>query len=101
MSLLLLIAGHSVGLAQSKEEGLRLFKQASKIHDAARPHEDLQQAVNKFEQALTIFENVGFRKGIGAVANNVGIVYKDRHLAGRFVKYYHALVSYMSALVCE
>jgi tetratricopeptide (TPR) repeat protein len=88
ISMLLLIVGQSVGLAQSKEEGLRLFKQASKIHDAARTHEDLQQAVNKFEQALTIFENVGFRKGIGAVANNVGIVYKDRGQYDKAVTYF-------------
>jgi hypothetical protein len=42
-----LILVPSLGLAQSRQEGMRLHKQAEKIRKRAQTHADLKQAVRK------------------------------------------------------
>ena len=67
----------SVGLCQTKGEGIRIYNQALKIHNKALTREDLKQALKKYEQAMKIFQKVGFKKGIGLTTNNLGNVYKS------------------------
>ncbi len=66
----------AVGLGQSKADGIRLFKDAVTLHKKARGHTDMQRAMEKYQQALRIFERTGFKEGLGVVANNMGIVYE-------------------------
>ena len=63
--------------AQSKEDGERLFQEGQELQQKARFKKDLEKAVEKYEQALKIFKAVKFDKGIGWVANQLGLVYAD------------------------
>ncbi|MFH1116524.1 MAG: tetratricopeptide repeat protein [Pseudomonadota bacterium] len=60
---------------QSKAEGMRLFSQAQLLHSKARNNADLELAVQKYQQALTTFERVGFEKGIGLTAGSLSNIY--------------------------
>lgn len=75
-------------LAQSKQEGIRLFNDAKALKDKAQSNADLQRAVQKYQQALAILERVGFKQGIGATANNLGNVFKDWGQYGTAVEYF-------------
>lgn len=62
-------------MAQSKEEGIRLYNEALTLQRRAHTNTDLHQAVQKYQQVLKIFERVGFKQGIGATVNNLSSVY--------------------------
>ncbi len=51
--------------AQTKEEGQALFDDALRFQEQAQANEDLRRAVEKYEQALHIFEKGGNKEGIG------------------------------------
>jgi len=74
--------------AQTKEEGIRLFNEAKALEEKARNRSDLENAVAKFEQVLKIFEQVGFKQGIDATANNLGGVYLAWGQHPKAVEYY-------------
>ncbi len=65
----------AAGLGQSKDDGIRLFKEALALDEKAQSHADMQRTMDKYQQALRIFERTGFKKGIGVVANNMAIIY--------------------------
>ncbi|MGO9122984.1 MAG: hypothetical protein ACLQPD_35855 [Desulfomonilaceae bacterium] len=56
---------------------MRLYDEGGALYNEARPKEHLQQAVEKYEQALRIFEEVNSCKGIGMVANNLRDVFSN------------------------
>jgi len=61
--------------AQSKEEGERLWREAYELQKKAQSNEDLTKAVEKYEEALSIFRKVGDLKSEGSTLNNLGTVY--------------------------
>lgn len=65
----------SLLMAQSREEGINLFNEARSIQENARSREDLEKAVDKYEQAVRIFESVRFNQGIGVTSNSIGMIY--------------------------
>lgn len=75
--ILIISFGSPMILAQSKDDGMKLFREARALQDKARSNEDLKNAVEKYEQALKIFEKVKFDQGISAAANNMGMLYND------------------------
>ena len=67
--------------ADSNSQGIALFKQALRLQQKAQTHQDLKNAATKYEDALRIFEKRKFSRGISAVANNLGLIYKDCQFA--------------------
>jgi tetratricopeptide (TPR) repeat protein len=65
----------SLAQGQSKQDAMRLFSEANAQKERAQTNAELQQAVQKYQQALVIFERVGFKEGIARTAGNLGIVY--------------------------
>ncbi len=64
------------GLGQSKADGIRLLKDAVTLHKKAKSHADMQRAMDKYQQALRIFERTDYKKGTGMVAYNMAPVYQ-------------------------
>jgi tetratricopeptide (TPR) repeat protein len=77
---------------QSKQDAMRLFSEANAQKEKAQTHAELQQAVQKYQQALAIFERVGFKEGIALTAGNLGIIY------GHWGQYDKALGQYNKVL---
>jgi tetratricopeptide (TPR) repeat protein len=75
--LIALVLCSSLVAARSSDEGIRLFNEGQALQGKARTNEDLQGAIQKYQKALVIFEQLGFKQGIGAVTNNLGAIYKD------------------------
>jgi tetratricopeptide (TPR) repeat protein len=66
------------GLAQSRQQGMKLTLEAVRLQNRARSKQDLQKAARKYEEALKIFEKVGDKKSAGIAFNNLGLVYRTR-----------------------
>jgi len=67
----------SAGSAQSRKDGERLFGEAKALQEKASSKEDVEKAIRKYEQALNIFEQVGYGPGIGMTVGNIGVAYQD------------------------
>ena len=67
LGLAVLIVLPSVSCAQSKADAARLHKEALALQEKARSNEDLKMAVQKYEEALKIYQRVGEAAGCGAV----------------------------------
>lgn len=65
----------SPGLAQTEEEGMRLFNEALELHKAARTEAQLDQVIRTYEHASQAFEKAGDKQGVAVVANNLGSLY--------------------------
>jgi tetratricopeptide (TPR) repeat protein len=87
-AVILLAAGFSAAAAQSRDDAVRIFNEAKKLQETAKSNEDLKNAVEKYEQALKIYEKVGDKKGVAAVSNNLGIVYNDWGQYQKAAEYY-------------
>jgi tetratricopeptide (TPR) repeat protein len=74
--------------AQTIDDGMRLTKQGVNIQKKAQTHAELKKAVKKYEQALGIFEKVGFKEGIGFTANRLGNVVSDWGQYAKAVSYF-------------
>ena len=70
----LVIFPHVV-LAQTKEDAIRLDKEAYALQKKAQSNTDLKQAEQKYLQAIAIFERLGNRENAGLAYNNVGLIY--------------------------
>jgi len=68
--------GTSLVWPQSKEDGIKLLNEATGLQKKAQSSEDMRRAVEKYEQALRIFEKERDKRNIGSTANNLGLVYK-------------------------
>jgi CHAT domain-containing protein/tetratricopeptide (TPR) repeat protein len=73
---------------QTKEDGLKIAQEGEVLQRNARSTEDLSHAVEKYEQALKIFEGVKFDRGIAAIANNLGALYDGIGDYRKAVEYY-------------
>jgi len=76
------------GYAQTKEEGQALYNEALGLQNLAQTSEDLKKAVEKYEQALAIFQQLEYLEGIAATANNLGIVYAAWGQYDKAVEYF-------------
>jgi len=74
--------------AQTKEQGMRLFDEGKAFQERAQSNEDLQKAVEQYEQALRIFEKVNFQEGVGVVSNNLGLIFAHWGQYDKAVEYY-------------
>ncbi len=61
--------------AQSKNDAMRLHKQAYVLQEKAQSNEDLKKALQNLEEALTIYGRVGDPKRSAYVYNSAGIIY--------------------------
>ncbi len=77
MMVLVLALLDSPIVAQSRDQGFRLNREGLAIKEKAKSYEDVQRAVDKYEEAIRIFQRIKFEEGIGWVLNNLGNVYKD------------------------
>ncbi len=64
-------------LAQSRQDAIRLHKEAYALQQKGRSNADLKQAEQKFLQAIAIYQRVGERKNLGLAYGNVGIIYQQ------------------------
>ena len=69
------LLGSTPVMGESKEEGINVFNEAKTLKEKAQSAEDLKKAIERFEQALRIFEAVKFDEGIGDTANILGVIY--------------------------
>jgi tetratricopeptide (TPR) repeat protein len=76
------------GYAQSDQQGVALLKQANEFQERARSKEDMENALNKYKEALRIFEKTGRDIEIGATLNNIGVVYNMWGQYAKALEYY-------------
>ena len=86
--ILRLLLGITPVMGQSKQDGIDLYREGDSLREKAQSVTDLKMAVEKYEQALRIFEAVKFDEGIAVVANNVGVIYSDWGKHDKAVHYY-------------
>jgi len=79
--------------AQSEKQGVALYNQAKDISTKAKSNQDLEKAIDKYQQALKIFENTGSTKLNGGTLHEIGFVYQ------RLGRHQKALEYYKQALV--
>jgi tetratricopeptide (TPR) repeat protein len=78
----------TAAIGQSREEGLKLYHEGQALYNEARSKEDLQRVVEKCEQALKIFENGKFYKGVGDAANILGVAHARLGQYSKAVEYW-------------
>ena len=75
-------------MGQSIEDAKRLHKEAYALQEKARSNEDLKKAVQKYEEALSIFRKIGNVAGEGQTLGNLGNVYYGWGQYPKAVEYY-------------
>ena len=78
----------SPSMGQSSADAIRLYNEANALSEKARSNEDLKKAVQKYEEALSIFRKVGNVKGEGQTLGNLGTVYRGWGQYPKAVEYY-------------
>src|SRR5208282_3667346 len=74
--------------AQSKSHGDRLFEEALQLEEKASSNRDLSKAVQKYEEALTIYRKIKDARREGTTLYNLGVRYMDWGQYARAVEYY-------------
>ncbi|MGA8832115.1 MAG: CHAT domain-containing tetratricopeptide repeat protein, partial [Desulfomonilaceae bacterium] len=67
----------SFGFAQSKQQGVAIFRQAQELQIKPRSKDDIENALKKYEEALRIFNRVGAVREKGVTNNQIGQIYSD------------------------
>jgi len=62
-------------MGQTVEEGTKLYEEGVALYNTASSQEELIRAVEKWEQALRIFESMKFHRGISDAANSLGVIH--------------------------
>ncbi|MFH1117476.1 MAG: CHAT domain-containing tetratricopeptide repeat protein [Pseudomonadota bacterium] len=78
----------AVGSAQSKEDAIRLHKEASALKEKAQSHADLKKAEERFLQAIAVYQRVGEQANLGRAYNSVGLIYEAWVQYGKAVEYF-------------
>ncbi|MGO9119055.1 MAG: CHAT domain-containing protein [Desulfomonilaceae bacterium] len=78
----------ALGWAQSEKQGITIYNQAKELQNKARSRQDLEKAVEKYQEALRIFEKARFEKGKGVTLNNIGLVYDSWGQYPKALEYY-------------
>ena len=89
MALVLMV---SMGLAQTEEQGLAIFKEGLLLKSKAQSRGDFENAMKKLQEALAIFKKTGTEAGQAIALNNIGGVYEGMG------QYEDALKSYEQSL---
>ena len=74
----------SGAFAASVNDGIRLYNEGMKVYQ----HSDFYGAAMKWEEALKIFEEHNFRKGISVAIGMLGAVYHNLGQYGKALGYY-------------
>jgi tetratricopeptide (TPR) repeat protein len=74
--------------AQTAQDAVRLYKEGQELYNKAASRGDMEKALQKFEQALSIFQRVGQKKGEAACLNNIGLVYRSWGQYAKALEYY-------------
>ncbi|MBM3302193.1 MAG: tetratricopeptide repeat protein, partial [Deltaproteobacteria bacterium] len=61
-------------LAQSQQDAIRLHQEADELREKAKSNEDLENALQKYEAALVIYQKVGDSENGGLAHNSVGLI---------------------------
>jgi tetratricopeptide (TPR) repeat protein len=69
-------------------EGIKLFNEALVLRQTAKSNDDLEKAVERYEQAQKIFEKEGDQEKHAATLNNLGAVYWHWGQYDKAVEYY-------------
>ncbi len=75
-------------MGQSSADAIRLYNEAYDLEEKARSNEDLKKAVQKYEEALSIFRKIGDVEGEGSSLLNLGSVYGCWGQYAKAVEYY-------------
>ena len=67
---------------------MRLYSEAAALSKKAQTSVDMRQAADKFEQALAIFQQAGFKEGIVPTATALGIMSRNWDQYDKAVDYY-------------
>jgi hypothetical protein len=78
----------SIVWAQPKDEGERLLAEAYDLDKNAKTTSDTGAALEKYKQAIAIFEKVGYRKGVWRVSNSAGYVCYSLGQCNKSIEYY-------------
>jgi tetratricopeptide (TPR) repeat protein len=78
----------SPSMGQSSADAIRLHKEAFALQEKPRSNEDLKKAVQKYEEALSIFRKIGNVKNEGTTLMNLGAVYSGWGQYPKAVEYY-------------
>ncbi len=78
--------------AQSKEEGMRLYREGLAIESKTHSKDDLDRAMGRVERTLRIFERVGFVKGIGDANHDLGCSHERLSQWNKAAKYYEKAI---------
>ena len=84
----MLIFCPSIGLAQSEKEGIVIFNEAKGLRDKARSKEDKEKALQKYQQALEIFERTKSDKLQGITLGIIGQIYNSWRQYQKALEYY-------------
>jgi tetratricopeptide (TPR) repeat protein len=87
-ALLVAAAWCAPAAAQTKEDGLRLLKEADALSEKPQHRDDLTAALRKYEQAVEIFEKIGFRKGVSVTTCAVADLHKKLGDHERAIEWY-------------
>jgi tetratricopeptide (TPR) repeat protein/CHAT domain-containing protein len=75
-------------MAQSKDDGDRLLQEGLELQGNARSKEDLEKALKKYEEALSIFRKAGDGINEGQTLKNLGNVYSNLRDPDKATAYY-------------
>jgi tetratricopeptide (TPR) repeat protein len=78
----------ALGWAQSEKEGIALYKEAEHLRTNAHSKPDLEKALEKYEQAMSIFEKGRSEKWKGSTLNNIGAIYRSWGQYAKALEYY-------------
>lgn len=78
----------SVSGGVPEDEASLLLMEADALRENAKTGKDLQLAVQKYEQALRIFERLSDKQAIGVAANNLGLVHAHLSQHRKAVEYF-------------
>ncbi|MBI5570197.1 MAG: tetratricopeptide repeat protein [Desulfomonile tiedjei] len=74
--------------AQSKQDAKRLHNEAVALKEKAKSNEDLKQALQKYQEALGIYDKVGEREDAAYAYNDIGTIYAGWGEYRQAVEYY-------------
>lgn len=91
MAILLLFLFSVPVSAQSEQQGIQLYSEGFRIQSKAQTKADIEKALLKYEEALSIFEKTKSSKRIYAL-NQIGTVYKSLADYPKALEYLHKAV---------
>lgn len=74
--------------AQSREDAMRLHREAHELREKARSNDDLKKAADKYEEALSIYRKGGDSKDAALVCQDLGIIHSRWGQDRKAVEYY-------------